>query len=96
MPLKQEDYEKLPNLKKPSEIEIHEIHSLFSYGVGYGKVGTFNRKAKGTKYESPRILLNRYFMKYVNRDFSIMEGKASIKDKTWSGYQNRDILVLFF
>lgn len=78
-------------MKSFVDLIIHEIYEPM-YGTNRARVGLFKRKAKGTEYISPRILLRGYFQKHVGKRCKVLEGKASVADNPF--LQNVDILVI--
>ena len=63
------------------------------------KVGKFSRTTSGTKYYSPKILLDRDFMDYVGKYFVTFSGRATYRQKLdEEKYQriNGDCIILFF
>jgi hypothetical protein len=77
--------------REPVQMTVQEAYELY-YGQNRAKVGSFKRKAKGSEYKCPRILLRRYFDKYIGRTCVVLEGKVSIEGRPYC--QNRDAIIL--
>ena len=86
-----EEKEWIDKIRNPIKITVQEGYELY-YGQGRASIGTFSRKAKGKENKCPRILLKRYFNKYIGRPCFVAEGKVTIDDGKFC--KNRDAIII--
>jgi len=81
-----------------SSLELTELSSI-TYS-SRKKVGRHKRKAGGTTYESPRIILGKHYKRFIGQHYNPYRGRATVKHrktdyrKAWE--EEGECIVLFF
>lgn len=82
-----------------SDLDITEVSEIEF--TGKRKVGTLKRKVQGKVYESPRIVFNRRYKRFIGRGFKTYVGRIVVRHRyelaavpDWE--QEGDCIVLFF
>ena len=68
--------------------------------IGAKKVGTHKRSSGGKDYQSPKIILDKYYMDFIGKKYRPYRGRATLVHEghesidSWS--QEGECIVLFF